>query len=65
MSAITDYFSAPSDEAAAAALDDLLDLDPDDIAATEELYRTSPTKPRPGYGTPRGGTPVLQAKGID
>ncbi len=54
MSAITDYFSAPSDEAAAAALDDLLDLEPDDIAATEELYRISPDEAtRPGYGPPR------------
>lgn len=66
MSAITDYFSAPSDEAAAAALDDLLDLDPDDISATEDLYRTSPDEAaRPRVRTAASGTPVLQAKGID
>lgn len=66
MSAITDYFSAPSDEAAAAALDDLLDVDPDDIAATEELYRTSPDEAtRPQVRTAATGTPVLQARGID
>lgn len=66
MSAITDYFSAPSDDAAAAALEGLLDLDPDDIAAAEELYRTSPDEgARPRVRTAAGGTPVLQAKGID
>ncbi|MBM4471635.1 hypothetical protein GS502_20485 [Rhodococcus hoagii] len=66
MSAITDYFSAPSDEAATAALDDLLDLEPDDIATTEELYRTSPDEAtRPRVRTAASGTPVLQAKGID
>lgn len=66
MSAITDYFSAPSDEAAAAALDDLLDLGPDGIAAAEELYRTSPDEAaRPRVRAAASGTPVLQAKGID
>ncbi|PTR32300.1 hypothetical protein C8K36_1011352 [Rhodococcus sp. OK519] len=66
MSAITDYFSAPSDAAAAAALDGLIDLDPEDIASAAELYRTSPDEAAvPRVRIAASGTPVLQAKGID
>ncbi|MGW6655855.1 hypothetical protein [Rhodococcus sp. NPDC055024] len=66
MSAITDYFTAPSDEHAAAALEGLVDLDPAVIEANEALYRTSPdVATRPRIQLAASGTPILQAKGID
>ncbi|RDI19488.1 hypothetical protein DEU38_118112 [Rhodococcus sp. AG1013] len=66
MSAITDYFTAPSDEVAATALDDLLDLDPDVVDAAQALYRTDPDEAsRPRVQSASSGTPVLQAKRIE
>lgn len=55
VSVITDYFTAPSDEVAATALDGLIDLDPDVVAPVSE----------PRIQAAASGTPVLQAKGID
>lgn len=57
MSAILDYFTAPSDRHAAAALDDLVDLDPDTIDANEVR--------RPRIQMAASGTPVLQLKGVE
>lgn len=57
MSAILDYFTAPSDRHAAAALDGLVDLDPDTIDANEA--------PRPRIQMAASGTPVLQVKGVE
>ena len=66
MSAITDYFTAPSDEVAATALDGLLDLDPDVVDAAQALYRTDPDEAsRPRVQSASSGTPVLQAKRIE
>lgn len=55
VSVITDYFTAPSDEVAATALDGLIDLDPDVAAPVSG----------PRIQAAASGTPVLQAKGID
>ncbi|RVW09256.1 hypothetical protein EGT67_12950 [Prescottella agglutinans] len=55
MSAITDYFTAPSDEVATAALDGLLDLDPETDAEVSG----------PRVQAAASGTPVLQAKGME
>ena len=66
MSAITDYFTASSDEIAATALEGLLDLDPDVVEAARVLYRTDPEEAsRPRVGSASSGTPILQAKGIE
>lgn len=66
MSAITDYFTAPSDEAATAALDGLLDLDPDVVEADRALYRIDPAEAsRPRVRAAASGTPVLEAKRIE
>ncbi len=55
VSAITDYFTAPSDEVAATALDGLLDLAPDVDTGVPGLRIQAAAS----------GTPVLEAKGID
>ncbi|MDH6679380.1 hypothetical protein M2284_003602 [Rhodococcus sp. LBL1] len=55
VSAITDYFTAQSDEVAATALEGLIDLDPDVVASASG----------PRILAAASGTPVLQAKGID
>jgi len=55
VSAITDYFTAPSDEVANTALDGLIDLDPDVDAEVSG----------PRVQAAASGTPVLQAKGIE
>ena len=66
MSAILDYFTAPSDRHAAAALDDLVDLDPDTIDANEGRCGASPdVAPRPRIQVAASGTPVLQLKGVE
>ena len=57
MSAILDYFAAASDQHAAAALDGLVDLDPDTIDANEVR--------RPRIQMAASGTPVLQLKGVE
>ncbi|MGC0363837.1 hypothetical protein ABH922_001821 [Rhodococcus sp. 27YEA15] len=66
MSAIIDYFTATSDQHAAAALAGLLDLAPELIEENEALYRTSPAMAtRPRVQSAATGTPVLQSRGID
>ncbi|WP_430332971.1 hypothetical protein [Rhodococcus sp. ACT016] len=66
MSVITDYFTAPSDEVAATALDGLIDVDPDVVTADDELNRASAEEAsRPRIRAAASGTPVLHAKRID
>lgn len=66
MGTLTDYFTAPSDPAAAAALDGLLDLTPEAHAADREMHRHTPeTAARPRLQIAAGGTPVLFGKGVD
>ncbi|EME24085.1 hypothetical protein G419_00990 [Rhodococcus triatomae BKS 15-14] len=63
MSAILDYFTAPSDQHAAAALDDLDDLEPD---TSDEAPGASPNPlTRPRIRLTASGTPVLQVNGVE
>lgn len=57
MSAITDYFTARTDEHATSALEGLVDLEPAVIEANDAS--------RPRVQLAADGTPVLQAKGVD
>ncbi|WP_256921918.1 hypothetical protein [Rhodococcus erythropolis] len=57
MSAITDYFTARTDEHATSALEGLVDLEPAVIEANDAS--------RPRIQLAADGTPVLQAKGVD
>ncbi|MBT2264383.1 hypothetical protein [Rhodococcus erythropolis] len=57
MSAITDYFTARTDEHATSALEGLVDLEPAVIEANDAS--------RPRIQLAASGTPVLQAKGVD
>lgn len=63
MSAILDYFTAASDHHAAAALDGLVDLDPDTIGDMPGLSPHAPARPRIRLAA--SGTPVLQLKGVE
>ncbi|MFD1815845.1 hypothetical protein [Rhodococcus gannanensis] len=63
MSAILDYFTAPSDQHAAAALDDLVDVEPDTI--DDASGPTPDTLTRPRIRLAANGTPVLQVKGVE
>ncbi|WP_033338166.1 hypothetical protein [Catenuloplanes japonicus] len=66
MGVLTDYFTAPSDPAAAAALDGLLDLTPAAHEADREMHRHTPeTASRPRLQIAANGTPVLFARGVD
>ena len=57
MSAITDYFTARTDEHATSALAGLVDLEPEVMEANAAS--------RPRVQLAASGTPVLQAKGVD
>ncbi len=65
MSAILDYFTAPSDQHAVAALDGLVDLDPDTIDANEAPCGSLDVATRPWIQVAASGTPVLQLKGVE